>query len=132
MDTERPSARDESEAQSLVEGVIFASLLSIPLWAVIAAVAIALFQESPLTALQSVAFTIAAAVEVILLRHVSRKHGLTARIRAALARSVLPADRRSMIKQAAFLGGLVAAYLHYYLWDVQLQIAQLNRVTVFI
>jgi len=26
----------------------------------------------------------------------------------------------------------VATYLHYYFWDVQLQIASLNSVTVFV
>ena len=132
MELERPTPQEEFEPRALVEGVVFAALLSIPLWAAIAVIAIALFQAGPLTTLQSAGLTIAAAVETILLRYVLRRHGMKARIRAVLARAALPADRRRLLKQAALLGGLVVAYLHYYFWDVQLQIAQLNRVTVFI
>lgn len=132
MDPRRPAPQDDIEARALVEGVVFAALLSIPLWAAIAAVAIALFQESPVTAMQSAAFMIAAAVEAILLRFVWRKHDLKARILDLVARVAAPAEWWPVVRRAAFLGGLVAAFLHYYYWDVQLQIAQLNRVTVFI
>lgn len=132
MEYGRPAPQEEFEGRSIVEGVVFAALLSIPLWAVVAIVAIALFQKGPLTAVQSAAFMIAATVEVVLLRYVARRHELKARIRAVLAGRALPADSRLLLKQTALLGGLVAAYLHYYFWDVNLQIAQLNRVTVFI
>lgn len=132
MHSERPTPHDELEARALVEGVVFAALLSIPLWAAVAAIAIALFQEEPLTAPQSAGFMIAAAVEAILLRFVWRKHDLMVRIRGVIARTALPADRRRMLRHTALLGGLAAAYLHYYYWDVHLQIAQLNRLTVFI
>ena len=132
MEQERQLPQEYFEPRALVEGVVFATLLSIPLWAAIAAIAIALFQHGPLTTLQSASFAIAAAVEALLLRHVSRRRALKARIGEVLSRRWLPADRRAFLKQTALLGTLVAAYLHYYFWDVQLQIAQLPRVTVFI
>jgi hypothetical protein len=132
MHSERPAPQEEIEGGTLVEGVVFAALLSIPLWAAIAVAAIALFQEGPVTAMQSAAFMIAAAVEAILLRFVWRKHDLKSRILGVLARTAAPEQWRPVLRRAAFLGGLVAAFLHYYYWDVQLQIAQLNRVTVFI
>jgi hypothetical protein len=132
MDPGRPVPQDDIEARALVEGVVFAALLSIPLWAAIAVLAIALLQEGPVTAMQSAAFMIAAAVEAILLRLVWRKHDLKARILGVIARTAAPEEWWPVLRRAAFLGGLVAAFLHYYYWDVQLQIAQLNRVTVFI
>ncbi|HEX9182320.1 MAG TPA: hypothetical protein VF876_03590 [Burkholderiales bacterium] len=132
MDSERPTPQDELEAGALVEGVVFAALLSIPLWAVIAGAGIALFQEGPLTALQSGLFMLAAAVEALLLRYVWRRHALKERILGVVSRTVAPEDWWPVVRRVAFLGGLVAAFLHYYYWDVQLQIAQLNRVTVFI
>lgn len=132
MHSERPAPQEEIEGGTLVEGVVFAALLSIPLWAAIAVAAIALFQEGPVTAMQSAAFMIAAAVEAILLRLVWRKHDFKARILGVVARTAVPEQWRPVLRRAAFLGGLVAAFLHYYYWDVQLQIAQLHRVTVFI
>jgi hypothetical protein len=132
MHSERPAPQEEIEGGTLVEGVVFAALLSIPLWAAIAVAAIALFQEGPVTAMQSAAFMIAAAVEAILLRFVWRKHDLKSRILGVIARTAAPEEWWPVLRRAAFLGGLVAAFLHYYYWDVQLQIAQLNRITVFI
>lgn len=132
MEQERRLPHEEFEPRALVEGVVFAALLSIPLWAAIAAVAIALFQEGPLTTPQSAGFAIAAALEAILLRHVWRRRGLKGRIGEVLRHTWFPDNRRAFYKQTALLGALVAAYLHYYFWDVQLQIAQLHRVTVFI
>ena len=132
MDSEPSEPRDETEHYALVEGLVIAALLSIPLWAAIAAIAIAFLQEGPLSAVQSAAFVIAAAVEAILLRYVWRRHALKAHVSAFFARTAQRAIRRPFLRQAALLGGLVVAYLHYYFWDVHLQIAQLNHVTVFI
>jgi len=132
MEQERLRPQEQFEGGALVEGVVFAALLSIPLWAAVALAAIGLLQEGPFTALQSAGFMLALAAEAILLRYVWRRTGLKARIAAVLARRAFPTDRRQMLRRAAFLAALVATYLHYYYWDVQLQIAQLNHVTVFI
>lgn len=132
MEQQRATPQPEFEPRALVEGVVFAALLSIPLWAAIAAIAIALFQDEPVTTPQSTGFAFAAAAEALLLRYVWRRHALKARVAAVIARTAFPVDRRRVLKQAALLGSLVAAYLHYYFWDVQLQIAQLSHVTVFI
>ena len=132
MDQQRLTPRDEFEGGALVDGVLFAALLSIPLWAAVALVAIALIQEGPLTALESAGFMLALAAEALLLRLVWHRHGLRDRIRAVIAHRAFPGNPRPMLKRTALLGGLVAAYLHYYFWDVQLQIAQLHQLTVFI
>jgi hypothetical protein len=49
-----------------------------------------------------------------------------------LARAIAACPARPILKQTALLAGLAVAYLHYYFWDVQLQIATLHRVSVFI
>jgi len=38
----------------------------------------------------------------------------------------------AQLKRPLLLLGLAGAYLHYYFWDVQLQIASLRSVTVFV
>jgi hypothetical protein len=71
---------------------------------------------------------IAAVAELILLRYawrMFRPRGL----RELLARASASAP---LLRQTAFLAGLVGAYLHYYFWDVQLQIASLHSLTVFV
>lgn len=132
MDLQRLTPRNELQRAALVDGVLVAALLSIPLWAAAALAAIALFQDGPLTTLESAGFMLAAAAEALLLRLVWRRHGLKDRIRAVIAHHAIPGNPGPMLKRAALLGGLVLAYLHYYFWDVQLQIAQLHQLTVFI
>lgn len=79
---------------------------------------------------------IAAVCEFILLRHSLRTSDAKARYRELLARSGLTVRRTgprpAIAKQALVLSALVATYLHYYFWDVHLQIASLNSVTVFV
>jgi hypothetical protein len=41
-------------------------------------------------------------------------------------------ERRRMVRELALIGLLAMSYLHYYFWDVQLQIAALNSARVFI
>ena len=36
------------------------------------------------------------------------------------------------MKETALLFGLVAAYIHYYFWDVNLQIARLPHTLIFV
>ena len=123
---------DEVDGGDLVRGVIVALLLAIPLWALIGIALILAFQESPITRGQSAALMIAAAAEAILLRYAWRAYRPRMAFRDWLADVVFERPSRQGVKQIALLGGVVAAFLHYYFWDVQLQIASLNRVTVFI
>jgi hypothetical protein len=99
-------------------------------------VVILVAREAPVTATESAILMIAAVCEVMLLRHALRNVDAKARLRELLARAGLAARRSgtrpSIAKQALALGALVATYLHYYFWDVHLQIASLNSVTVFV
>ncbi len=92
-------------------------------------VVILVARDAPVTATEIAILIIAAACEVMLLRHFLRNLGATARYRKLLARASLSPG---FAKQALALGALVVAYLHYYFWDVHLQIASLNSVTVFV
>jgi hypothetical protein len=40
-------------------------------------------------------------------------------------------ERRRMVRELALIGLLAVSYLHYYYWEVQLQIAALNSARVF-
>ncbi len=42
------------------------------------------------------------------------------------------AERGRTLRELSLLGLLAMSYLHYYYWDVQLQIAALNSVRVFV
>jgi len=101
-----------------------------------AMVFILVVREAPITTTESVMLVIAAVCEVILLRPSLRKFDAKGRFRELLARAGLTSQRSSprpsFAKQALTLSALVATYLHYYFWDVQLQIASLNSVTVFV
>jgi hypothetical protein len=101
-----------------------------------AMVFILVVREAPITTTESVMLVIAAVCEVILLRPALRKFDAKGRFGELLARAGLTSQRSSprpsFAKQALTLSALVATYLHYYFWDVQLQIASLNSVTVFV
>jgi len=118
--------------QSVVNGLV----LAIPLWAGIGIAFILLVLERPISEPESTVLMIAAACELILLRHFKRTAKARTSDSVPLARPAMamqrPSPRRSLAKQALALSGLVATYLHYYFWDVSLQIASLNSVTVFV
>jgi len=122
---------------ALRQGVVNALVLAIPLWAGIGIAFILLVLQRPISEAESAALMIAAACEFFLLRHVLLR---TAAARTPdsepLARPVpamqRPSRRRPVLKQALTLSALAATYLQYYFWDVQLQIASLNSVTVFV
>jgi transcriptional regulator of nitric oxide reductase len=42
------------------------------------------------------------------------------------------AERRRMVRELSLLGLLMVSYLHFYYWEVQLQIAALNSVRTFL
>lgn len=118
----------------LGRAVLLACLISIPIWAGIALALILAFQEGPVTEVQGAAFAIAAAVELMLLRLAWRNSPLSRAFRTApgRARAVAPRAGLGPMKRTGLLAGAVGAYLHYYYWDVQLQIASLHSVTVFV
>lgn len=41
-------------------------------------------------------------------------------------------ERRRMVREVALLALLALSYLHYYYWEVQVEIAKLNSVRIFI
>lgn len=86
-------------------------------------------REAPITATETVILLLAGVCEVMLLRHSLRNFGARVFYRKLLARAGLSAP---FAKRASALGALAATYLHYYFWDVHLQIASLNSVTVFV
>ena len=132
MEFERRARGAEPADHGSVNGIVIGLAIAIPFWACVAAVAILLLQEGPLSEAQSAGFMIAAAAEIILLRHAWRTYARGLPWQERLSRAIAARPAKPVMKQTAFLGALVAAYLHYYFWDVQLQIAQLNRLTVFI
>lgn len=140
-----PQAQQDHEGEGdFVLGVAVALTIAIPFWATVGTAAIFVFQSGPITRGQSIALLLAAVIEIILLRYVWRAYRVKVDFLELLRRYLiapaspvarsLPAKRafRSTLKQSALLAGLVAAYLHYYYWDVQLQIASLNHLTVFV
>jgi len=128
-------ADEEGDSGSrLIRGLVSGLLFSIPLWVCICIAVVVLFQEGPITQLQSAILIIAAAAEFVLLRHVWRtKHPRIApHAPAARKGAAASAARFPQLKRTFLLLGVVGAYLHYYFWDVQLQIASMQSVTVFV
>jgi hypothetical protein len=127
---------DAAHGSEGTHGLVLGLLIAIPLWVLAGLAVILLLQNAPVTAAENAMLMIAAACEFILLRYSLRTFDAKARYRELLARSGLTArhtgPRPSIAKQALALSALVAAYLHYYFWDVHLQIASLNSVTVFV
>jgi hypothetical protein len=144
MDKPAQAQQGHEGEGDFVLGVAVALMIAIPFWAGVGIAAIFVFQNGPITRGQSTALILAAAIEIILLRYVWRAYRLKFDFRELLRRYLiapappvarsLQAQRafRSTLKQSGLLAGLVAAYLHYYYWDVQLQIASLNHLTVFV
>lgn len=51
---------------------------------------------------------------------------------AAVSRTGSTSERPSTLRQTAAFASLAIAYLHYYFWDINLQIASLHSLTVFV
>jgi drug/metabolite transporter (DMT)-like permease len=116
------------------QGHVLVLLISILIWVGIGIAVRLVYLEGPITVVERAVLMIAAAVELILLRHVWRTTRRRNRFRDFFARMRAGAHdtRPSLLKQTALLAGLVGTYLHYYFWDVNLQIASLKSVTVFV
>lgn len=123
-----------NEDHKLRQGLVFGVLISIPIWAAIGIAVVLPFQEGPITAVQKAVLIVCAVVEFILLRRIWRGMEPRTVYRALVShsRAAVVAARPANLKPGLLLLGLVGAYLHYYFWDVQLQIASLNSVTVFV
>jgi len=134
MPVDHPPHSGAPGSRGLRQGVVNALLVAIPLWACIGTGIVLLYLERPLTGVEGVVLTFAAIVELILLRLSRRTLRPLIQYRELLARAGAgaPVARQPLLKQTALLTGLVGAYLHYYFWDVQLQIASLHSVTVFV
>lgn len=128
MPPQAPRHADRADSDGLGQGLLNGLLLAIPLWACIGIGFIWLALERPLNQVEQTVLVVAAVVELILLLpSLSR---LRPRMRNAELRRATAAP--GMLRRVSLLSATVAAYLHYYYWDVQLQIASLNSVTVFI
>ena len=118
----------------LIQGLVSGTLLSVPLWVCIGVAVAVVFQDGPITRLQSAILLLAAAIELVLLRRTWRAINPRTRSRAPAAqpRAVVAAVRLSQPRPLLLLLGVVGTYLHYYFWDIQLQIASMPSVTVFV
>ena len=182
---------DAEDRPDLTYGVANSLLIAIPLWVLIGAVLVLVFQDGPISESASLAFMVAAIVEIIVARyayrslwpalwrrrvavpsghaHGARKAALQAVNRSAkssggaiayleeatgkrivsimdllrLVAAPPPAKpagrpariqsvRRSTLRHTASFAALSIAFLQYYFWDVGLQIASLNSITVFV
>jgi len=77
----------------------------------------------------------------MLLRHLEKRAGRSLRSPAAIdaflatqaaAKQARPATGRSLLRETLLVLFLMVAVLQYYYMDVSLQIAALNRITVFV
>ena len=118
----------------LIQGLVSGTLLSVPLWVCIGVAVAVVFQDGPITRLQSAILLLAAAIELVLLRRTWRAIYPRTRSRAPAAqpRAVVAAVRLSQPRPLLLLLGVAGTYLHYYFWDIQLQIASMPSVTVFV
>jgi len=125
---------EPADGRKFVQGLLIGLAAAIPLWAALGVVGILYFQEGPIREYQRIALLVAALVEVFLVGYVWRtlQPGLWLRQVAAGPASRALALRPPALKRTMFLAGLVGAYLHYYFWDVQLQVASLRGVVVFV
>ena len=116
-----PSRNGSAQPGLLTQGLLSGLLLAIPIWMGIGIGVIAFVLHRRFTASEILMLGVAAAVEILFLRHAWSKLGW----RFGLG-------NWSGLKRAALLSGLSIAYLHYYFWDIQTQIAMLPTVTVFV
>jgi len=132
---QRANSRERGDGGfKLIQGLVSGTLLSVPLWVCIGVAVAVVFQDGPITRLQSAILLLAAAIELVLLRRTWRAINPRTRSRAPAPqpRAAVTAVRLSQPKPLLLLLGVVGTYLHYYFWDIQLQIASMPSVTVFV
>lgn len=104
-----------------MQGLLSGVLLAIPIWIGIGIGVIAFVLHRRFTASEMLILAVAAAIEFLFLRYAWGWLGWRFGLRTW-----------SGLKRAVLLSGVAVAYLHYYFWDVQTQIAMLPTVTVFV
>ena len=115
-------------------GHVLVLLVSILVWVGIGIAVRLVYLEGPITVVERVVLMIAAAAALVLLRQAWRTTRQRNRFREFFVhlREGAHEARPPLLKQTTLLAGLVGTYLHYYFWDVSLQIAALSSVTVFV
>jgi len=106
----------------------------VPLWACIGIAAFVLIQENLMGGLAGALLLATAALGLFELRRYWKSPPAPPVTFTPRPVPALMAQRRPrfQVKQTLMLLALVGAYLHYYFWDVQMQIAMLPSVTVFV
>jgi len=127
--------RQADDGLDIARGALLGLLFAIPLWSVLAIAAIHVFRDGSTNEFTSLALMIAAVGATILARPFLR--ALWTRRRPALESALILLLRRtfppmSLGRQTLALGALTGAYLQFYFIDVNLQIASLSSVTVFL
>lgn len=127
--------RDTDERFDSAQGLINGLLIAIPLWFLLGIVPVLVFQDGSIDESSSLALMIGAVCETILARPYLR--ALWVKRHLKLKSAPIPLPRRmhppqSLVRQAVALSALVGAYLQFYFLEVNLQIASLNSVTVFL
>jgi len=117
----KTSRNGSAQPGPLMQGLLSGLLFAIPIWAGIGFGVIVFVLHRRIAASEILILAVAVAVEIFLLRHAWRELGWRFGLRTW-----------SGLKRAALLAGVTVAYLHYYFWDVQVQIAMLPTVTVFV
>lgn len=125
---------DENLSRRLIQGLVIGALIAVPVWVWIGIVVVLLSHEGPVSVFESAVLIIAAFVALMILRYVRHTVGPRIVFRAppSASSAATSALRPTLLRQTLWQLGLAGAYLHYYFWDVQLRIAALNSVTVFV
>lgn len=128
------SQMDENANRRLIQGLAIGALISVPVWVWIGIVVVLLSHEGPVSVFESAVLIIAAFVALMILRYVWHTVGPRNVLRTppSASSSAISAVRPTLLRQTLWQLGLVGAYLHYYFWEIQLQISSLNSVTVFV
>jgi hypothetical protein len=105
----------------MMQGLLSGLLMAIPIWAGIGIGVIVYVLHRRFTGAEILILAVAVAVEILFLRHAWSELGWRFGLRTW-----------NGLKRVALLAGVTLAYLHYYFWDVQTQIAMLPTVTVFV
>ena len=136
MPVDLPPRTSGKLPEGLGLGMISGLMLAIPLWAAIGSGFIVFFLHRPFARSELLALAIAAIAQVLLMRYAWRRlgwrFGLSHAPAAVGAGAQAPVHRSTPARRMGLLAVLAVAYLHYYYWDVQTQIAMLPTVTVFV
>lgn len=127
--------RQADDGLDIARGALHGLLFAIPLWIVLGIVAILVVQDGSTNESTSLVLMIAAVGATILARPFLRV--LWMRRYPEIKSAFVPQFRRtnpplSLARQTFALSALTGAYLQFYFLDVNLQIASLNSVTVFL